>query len=212
MMLRPLPFVCQHGGVPGKSELKDAVMRDEYATISEGLRSERPTVLADSPDLNTTDRAVVWMSDVRVYSFCLMFSVSVLIRDLDMNLVLGDEFPGHQSDSTAVVKLGIEFSDGTAVALDSPARDGILFEVREASGHQGSLKADVLLGPIPPPGPLQFITAIPRLGVSESVVTLDGEHIASASSNVERLWIGKSTSQGLGGAGLRGGGWFTKWD
>lgn len=187
-------------------------MRYEYASVTEGLRSERPAVLADSPDLNRTDRAVVWLSDVRVYSFALVFSVSVLIRDLDMNLVLGERFAGERSDSTAVVKLGVEFSDGTAVTLDGPARDGVVLEVREASGHRGSLQADILLGPIPARGPLQFITAIPRLGVSESVVTLDGEHIVSVSEDVERLWTGKSTSPGLGGAGLRSGSWFTKWD
>ncbi|OZD01724.1 hypothetical protein CH275_18095 [Rhodococcus sp. 06-235-1A] len=187
-------------------------MRYEYSTTTEALRSERPTVLAESPDLNRTGKAVVWLSNIRVYSFGLMFSVSVLTRELDVDLVLGEPDFAHQPDTTASVLFGIEFADGRTVALDRPAPDRVLMEVRDSFSGAGSLQASVLLVPIPPSGPRRFVTAIPRLDVSEAVVTLDGDHIAAVSEQVERLWTGTQAPNGLGGAGLRGGGWFNRLD
>ncbi|QII08059.1 hypothetical protein BH93_24120 [Rhodococcoides fascians A25f] len=184
----------------------------EYSTTDEALRSERPTVLAESPDLNRTEKAVAWLSNIRVYSFGLMFSVSVLTPELDVDLVLGEPDFAHHPGTRTSVLFGVEFADGRTVALDRPAPDRVLMEVRDSYSGAGSLQASVLLVPIPPPGPLRFVTAIPGLDVSEAVVTLDGDHIVAVSEKVERLWTGRRNPNGLGGAGLRGGGWFNRLD
>lgn len=187
-------------------------MRYEYSSMTEGFRSERPITLPDSPDLNRTDKAVVWLSSVEVYSFGVMFSVSVLTRQSDLGLILGDGRTGVPPERFAAVLFGVELGDGTRVGLDRRGPRGLVLEVRNSSGHAGSLHGNVFLGPIPPSGPVQIVTAIPRLGVSEAAANIDGEQIIAASEQVERLWTASSSSQGLGGAGLRGGGWFNRLD
>lgn len=188
-------------------------MRFDYSTMTEGFRSERPIVLPHSPDLNRTDKAVIWLSTMQVYSFGLMFSISVLTRQSDLGLVLGgDEHADPAQERFAPVLLAVELGDGTTVGLDHRAPRGIVLEVRNSNGHAGSLYGNVFLGPIPPPGPVQIITAIPRLGVSEATVSIDGDQIIAASEQVERLWTASPKSQGLGGAGLRGGSWFSRLD
>lgn len=189
-------------------------MASEYSTLGEALRSERPVVLPETPDLNRTDSAVIWLSGVHVYSFGVIHLVAALTEQSDYGLALSDDDTADRwPDEIAPIRLGIEFSDGTAISLDRAAPAGTILEVRQASGNAGSLQATVFLRPIPPPGPVRIITAIPKLGISESEARIDGRQIISASESVERLWTTTSrTSRGLGGAGLRSGSWFSRWD
>ena len=170
-------------------------MRYEYSTMTEALRSEQPTVLAQSFDLSRSTQAVVWLSNIRVYSFGLMVSVSVLTRELDANLILG-QLDLNQKGAQTPVSLGVEFADGRSLTLDGPTQEGVVLEVRDAFSGEGSLQANVLLAPIPPPGPLRFVAAIPGLDVPKSGAILDGNHIAAESGNVERLWTATRTPNG----------------
>lgn len=189
-------------------------MTFEYSTLDEALRSERPVVLPKTPDLNRTDRALIWLSGVHVYSFGVILHVAALTEQSDYGLQLNDyDTADRWPDEIAPIRFGIEFSDGTAISLDRDAPAGTLLEVRESSGNAGSLRATVFLRPVPPPGPVRVITAIPKLGVSEAEASIDGRQIVSASESVERLWTTTPrTSRGLGGAGLRSGAWFSRWD
>ncbi|WP_143545954.1 hypothetical protein [Rhodococcus sp. 14-1411-2a] len=189
-------------------------MSFEYSTFDEAIRSERPVVLPETPDLNRTGSALIWLSGVHVYSFGVILHVAALTEQSDYGLALNDyDMADRWSDEIAPIRFGIEFSDGTAIALDRAAPAGTVFEVRRSSGNPGSLCATVFLRPIPPPGPVRIITAIPKLGVSEAEASIDGQQIVSASESVERLWTTTPrTSRGLGGAGLRGGTWFSRWD
>lgn len=188
-------------------------MRFDYSTMTEGFRSERPIPLPSPPELNKTGSAVIWLSSVAVYSFGVMFSVSALTRQLDLGLTFGrDEHVDPAQERFASVLLGVELGDGTKVALDRRGPRGVVLEVRNATGKAGSLHGTIFLGPIPPNGPVRIVTAIPRLGVSEATVTIDGNQIIEASGQVERLWTAPPPSQGLGGAGLRGGSWFSRFD
>lgn len=186
-------------------------MRFDYSSMTEGFRSERPIPLSSPPELNKTESAVIWLSAVAVYSFGVMFSVSALTRQSDLGLTLGAD---DHVDPTrfASILFGVELGDGTKLAIDRRGPRGVVLEVRSSNGNTGSLHGTIFLGPVPPPGPVRIVTAIPRLGVSEAAVTLDGNHIIEASEQVERLWTAPPPSQGLGGAGLRGGSWFSRLD
>lgn len=186
-------------------------MRFNYSTMSEGFRSERPIPLPSPPELNKTGSAVIWLSSVEVYSFGLLLSVSALTRQSDLGLILGAE--EHVDFARfASVLFGVELGDGTKLAIDRRGPRGVVLEVRSSNGNTGSLHGTIFLGPVPPPGPVRIVTAIPRLGVSEATVTIDGNQIIEASEQVERLWTSPPPSQGLGGAGLRGGSWFSRLD
>jgi hypothetical protein len=186
----------------------------EYSTFDEAIRSERPVVLPETPDLNRTESVLIWLPGVHVYSFGVILHVAALTEQSHYGLQLNDyDTADRWPDQIAPIRFGIEFSDGTAISLDRDAPARTILEVRDSSGNAGSLHATVFLRPIPPPGPVRIITAIPKLDVSEAEARLDGQKIVSASESVERLWTTTPrTSRGLGGAGLRGGSWFSRWD
>jgi phage baseplate assembly protein gpV len=194
--------------------MQEGTVTFEYSTFDEAVRSERPVVLPETPDLNRTDGAVIWLSGVHVYSFGVILLVAAMTEQSNYGLALSDyDTADGWPDEIAPIRFGIEFSDGTAISLDRAAPAGTVLEVRHSSGNAGSLQATVFLRPIPPPGPVRIITAIPKLGVSEAEASIDGRQIISASESVERLWTATPrTSRGLGGAGLRGGSWFSRWD
>lgn len=59
------------------------------------------------------------------------------------------------------------------------------------SGGERSYDHTFWLSPVPPPGPLTFVTAWPLFGLEETHTVVDGAAIAEASGRAQVLWPSK---------------------
>ncbi|MDA8340947.1 MAG: hypothetical protein M0007_01790 [Actinomycetota bacterium] len=93
------------------------------------------------------------------------------------------------------LRIGVQFSDGRSGATQlftgraRPLRSGeVLIGSRGGSGHRGEQHMNMWLGPLPPPGPMQWFSVWPEMGITEHSVEADASELVSAAMAAQRLW------------------------
>ena len=147
--------------------------------------------------------------------FNLALRVRTFSREARRALMHGGPFHGHffrGDDPTdgippELLRLGVQLADGRkATTLDThqwgheaePA--GPVLMQRGGGGGERSWDMRFWLWPLPPPGPLTFVTEWPLGGIAETRVETDAGPILDASAQAETLWPDGSVSGGASGS------------
>lgn len=93
------------------------------------------------------------------------------------------------------LRIGVQFSDGRSGATELFAahpramRPGeVLISPRGGVGHRDEHHMRMWLWPLPPPGPMSWISVWPEMDIGERSVEVDGSELVAAAANAERLW------------------------
>lgn len=147
-----------------------------------------------------TDNRYAVITEVSAFPSGLEFSVVARIRpesrssfDSRMHQV---RLAMHRGGS-AGPRLGVAFCDGRKAALGAvgtafrPPADrptGPVITPLGGGGGGGDWRERFWLWPLPPPGPLTFVSAWPALGHTEQSVTADATALVAAAERAEHLW------------------------
>ncbi len=108
-------------------------------------------------------------------------------------------------------RFGVGFADGrkTATGLGLPRPDvdpeGPVLMPRGGGGGGEEWRMGLWLWPLPPPGPLAFVTAWAELGIEETTVTVQAEDLIAAADRAEQLWpVGPDDHQPSGQVSVAG--------
>jgi hypothetical protein len=92
-------------------------------------------------------------------------------------------------------RFGVEFADGrkwqTGMAdprIYDPGPDDVVVVARGGGGSSNHLRVELWLWPVPPEGPLTFAFEWKRVGIPETLLTIEGAHVRAAAAEAERLW------------------------
>jgi hypothetical protein len=94
-------------------------------------------------------------------------------------------------------RIGVQFSDGRKAAvgaigtdfhLHSTPPDGPVIVPLGGGGGGEDWYQRFWVWPLPPPGPLTFVSSWPAMGHDEESVTVDATHLAEAAQRAEQLW------------------------
>ncbi|MET4612471.1 hypothetical protein ABIC28_003464 [Rhodococcus sp. PvR044] len=160
-----------------------------------------------------TDNLALWMTNMRVYSTGLTFTLEAGQRNGDRFLGMYG-FGKPESGHTPPTLFGIEDSAGTISPNLPRTRSGL----RPGSGGGGmaSHAMNYSLTPLPAPGPMQIYVAWPHFGINETRFDFDTTAIHEAAAQVIALWPPGDAGPGIADVGNRttpqievpSGGWF----
>ncbi|HZQ88135.1 MAG TPA: hypothetical protein VFA83_25020 [Acidimicrobiales bacterium] len=109
---------------------------------------------------------------------------------------------------------GVGFADGRKAMFARPfpppledEPDGPVLTPRAGGGSADEWRMGMWLWPLPPPGPLTFVTAWAERGEAEHAATVDAAELVDAASRAEKLWDVDEDPPAGGFAS--GGGYFT---
>lgn len=157
--------------------------------------NEVPASVAFDAVLVDTDTLVIFLSGLRVYTGGVEFVLQLRAAPTgseDEDEYLGHLLHGHRGADGLLI--GIEFGDGRSCAnvgtLQERSTDESSPMLHSGGGGGGARAADAsyFLSPLPPPGDLKLVTALPDRGVAESTVLLPTEAILDAASRARVLW------------------------
>ena len=181
--------------------------------------NEVPASVAFDAVLVDTDSLVIFLSGLRVYSRGLEFVLEIRARHADPadeDTYAGRLLHGHRGDA---LLLGVEFADGRSGANIRTAQTSTYDEhapVLHSGGGGGddrAADASYFLSPLPPPGDLTLVYALPARGIGERVVRLPTEEILEAASRARVLWPWepeRRRERAREPADLPPGGWFAE--
>jgi hypothetical protein len=141
-----------------------------------------------------SEHAVMAITGISAYSSGFEFALTRLIRPgapgWDGGVVQAAPEGWRGVDRAAEISLRL--SDGTLVSSDEPRDDAApTGPVLRSSGGGGTANRQVLrfwAWPLPPPGPLEFISQWPTFGIAETRVSIDAQLILDAARRSVRLW------------------------
>ncbi|MCA1982285.1 hypothetical protein [Nocardioides nematodiphilus] len=157
--------------------------------------NEVPAVLAVEKVLGASDDLVIFLAGMRVYSNGLEFELEARLRP---GARLGDRAgiwevlteyhsPGRPAGQRAL--LGVQFADGRRGSnVEGVADGGVSLGSSRSGGGPRAAQATYFLSPLPPPGELRIICALPGAGIDETVTVVDAEEILAAAARVRELW------------------------
>jgi hypothetical protein len=95
-----------------------------------------------------------------------------------------------------VLRLEVRFADGRRATtvrgdplpFESEAGPRPVLAFRGGSGTPRTWDAELWLAPLPPPGPLAFVTEWPVAGIEKTVVEVDADVILEAAAQSRELW------------------------
>ncbi|PRA81053.1 hypothetical protein [Microbacterium sp. MYb66] len=171
---------------------------------------ELPMLLPVSETLAVTDHLALGLFGVAVYSDGVEFRLEGRLRRNGMparewNDLCGD-FVGHGTmgaapDPAGRLRFGLVLGDGEKVLGEgfpfggrdpSSEPEGHTLSrngSRAGGGSHSYTSSDHLwLWPLPPEGPIEFVTQWPAFGVGERRVVLDGTAMRDLSGRVQRFW------------------------
>jgi hypothetical protein len=162
-----------------------------------------PAAVAGELLMLRTEAAAVALGSLRCYPHGFGFSLHVRVRRLeDGTDLLGDPFGrrrrhfGGDTPTDQMLRLGIEFADGRRTATnnrhagfgdDFPA-DQLLLQEGSSGSSDRRWDGDFWVYPLPPDGPVTFVSSWLARGVTESRVEMDGAAIRAAAGRAIELW------------------------
>jgi len=171
----------------------------EYVPLPEGPYgrpdNEVPAVLVIDKVLVASDDLVCYLAGMRVYSTGVEFDLEARLRpgaqvgDAARLYEMLTDFYGSHGVQDERLLVGVEFADGRRGAnLDGVADRGVSLRPSGSSGGGRSAQATYFLSPLPPPGEVRIVCALPGAGIDETVTVLDAEEILAAAARVRELW------------------------
>lgn len=134
--------------------------------------------LVDTPELQ------IWLDRVWVYSTGFSFHLNALSTAKLPSRQLFDAYT-YGEDPLGFL-LVVTFADGRVATnyrdFRSPPGDPQAAAVQLINGP------GFFVSPLPPPGPLKIVVALPVLGVDERVATIDGTIITDVAGQVSRVY------------------------
>jgi hypothetical protein len=165
--------------------------------------AEFPGVVAFSAlILGRTERAAVAITGLSAYSAGFEIFITARFRpSTDADAGPGDRMPGGpERGARRSFRLGLQRADGTKVIGQhggpgpgpEPERDaepaGPILRPFLGGGGPRSSFWRWWAWPLPPPGPLEFVSDWPAAGIPETRAGLDGQLILDAAARSIRLW------------------------
>ncbi len=135
-----------------------------------------------------TDAVALWMTNVRVFTGGMTFSLDACQRDGDKHLDMGG-FGRPVSHATPPLLFGIEDSAGTIATNLPRTRSGLQLEGGGSS--DGNNSARFSLSPLPARGAMGVYVAWPHFGIEETRFDVDTTAIHDAVADVIALWPGE---------------------
>ena len=181
------------------TEWSGSAARGEYAPLPPGPYgspdNEVPAVLAVEKVLAASDDLVFYVAGMRVYSTGLEFDLEARLRpgarigDEEGVYALLTDVHGPRGTRGERLLLGVEFADGRRGSnVEGVTDTGVSLRPSGSSGGGRSAQATYFLSPLPPPGPIRIVCALPGAGIEETVSVLDAEEILEAAGRVRALW------------------------
>ena len=169
--------------------------------------------------LAQNEHVAVAITGATAYPYGVELNVSVRIRNLPPEArqamrhggpfhVLLDEEAWREGIPPELLRLGVQFSDGRKAATvggdhlpsetDPEAMPPILSS-HGGGGNERAWNAQFWLWPLPPPGPLVFVTEWPIAGIDLTRVEVDADLILEASLEAQELWAADESTAVAGG-------------
>ena len=156
--------------------------------------NEVPAVLALERVIGASAGVVFFLAGMRVYSNGIEFDLEARLRpgasigEADGIYALLPDFHGPHGTPADRLLLGVEFADGRRASSIGVADSGIGLRSNGSSGGGRSAHATYFLSPLPPPGDVRIVCALPGAGIDETVTVIDGAAILEAAGRVRELW------------------------
>lgn len=135
--------------------------------------------------LARTDRLVLWMTNLRVYSTGIVFTLAAIQRTGDRPLGMYG-FGKPEYGSTPPMLFGIEDSVGTLSTNLPRTRSGL--RPGGGGGSGGQMAMNYSLTPLPAPAPMSIYVAWPYFGVGETRFEVDATPIRDAVADIITVW------------------------
>lgn len=132
-----------------------------------------------------TDKLALWLSNVRVYSTGITFSVEAGQREGDRFLGMHG-FGKPEAGHTPPMLFGVEDSAGTISTNLPKSRSGL--RPGGGGGSGSNHAAHYSLTPLPAPGPMSIFVAWPHFGIPETRFEVDAAAFHEAVSDVVIMW------------------------
>lgn len=148
-------------------------------------RNEIPAVVPFRLVLARSESLALWISNIRVYSTGMTFSLEAGQRNGDQLLGMYG-FGKPEAGYTPPMLFGIEDSAGTISTNLPKVRSGL-----RPDGGGGDLSRQVMhysLTPLPAPGSMSIHFAWPHFGIAEKQFKVDANAIREAADEVIILW------------------------
>lgn len=183
--------------------------------------NEVPAAVAFDALLVEADDLVVFLSGLRVYTTGVELSIELRARPSaseDEDDHLGRLLHGRRGAADGLL-LGIEFADGRTcsnlgtLAAQVPDERTPTLHSGGGGGSSRSAEASYFLSPLPPPGELRLVSALPGRGIPESTLSLPTEAILDAATRARVLWPWapeRRQKPGRRAPELPAGGWFAE--
>jgi hypothetical protein len=176
--------------VPGPRQLQHRVPRPWNRP-----ETEFPSIVPIGSLLfECSEQAAIAITGMSAYTNGFEFALTRLIRP-DAPGWDGGVAPGVPRDWRAVdraAEISLQLSDGTTVISGRPPNDSEpTGPILRPGGGGGTSHYQTLrwwAWPLPPPGPLEFISQWPTFGIGETRVSIDAQLILDAASRSVRLW------------------------
>lgn len=172
--------------------------------------------------LGRSERAAIWIASADVYPEGFEFEVEIRHR-FDEGEIEHPFFMHHPRRrrrhgedelDPELVRFGIEFSDGRKAtnlgrhppfalpgAPDEPPEGPVLSPSRGGGGGSGRWHHGFWAWPLPPEGPLAFVSEWPVAGIAETRTEIDSALIRAAAADVVELWPQDDRAAASGGGG-----------
>lgn len=153
--------------------------------------------------LIATDTAVMTADQFRVYPNGVAFTLSLSTRESHHGTHHGmhgppfqvHHHPGAKTIDDDFLRFGIQFGDGTKWTnahdrFPAPDEDpvGPIVMSRGGGGGDNSWEMRYWMWPLPPAGPVSFVTSWPSEDVVETVVELDADEWRGLADSAQVLW------------------------
>lgn len=157
--------------------------------------NEIPAVVATEKVLAASDDVVFFLAGIRVYTNGMEFELEARVRPgvrigetAGVYELLSDcHAPRHGGGESLL--LGVEYADARrGTNVQGIAHGGLTLAQHGSSGGGRGAHATYFLSPLPPPGEIRLVCALPSAGIEETVTVLDADEILAAAARVRELW------------------------
>ena len=163
---------------------------DEQLRRMSAPDNEIPVAVPLNVLLARTDDAAMALLDLQVYTTGMSLTLAVRARSgpgaRDLNNLVFE----HRPSGAGRLLLGVEFADGRRASnlYGLEPQSDVVFHSGGGGGGDRSVDQSWWLSPLPPEGPLTFVTRCAALGIRETRTVVDASVIRGAAADVITLW------------------------
>jgi hypothetical protein len=139
-----------------------------------------------------SDRASAQLRDFEAFPTGLRFELVAYWKDAEATRPIGRR---HRMRDPEALRIGVRFSDGRKTASSEWFNHGDegdpahpVLRPGGGGGGAGEWKMSYWLWPLPPPGPLTWVSSWPEVGATETSVEVDASVLEEAAAASEKLW------------------------